>query len=73
MTQISIQDLKKKKKNQAFFRSIAILESPQLGIVKEIKSMICTIVLKRPKNKSFVRDFFLHRKRKGSLMDIQTH
>ena len=47
------------KKKSGFFRSITILELPQLGIVKkEIKIMICTVVLKRPKNKPSVRDFF---------------
>ena len=57
MTQVSIQDVFLKK--SGFFRSITILESPQLGIKKkEIKIIVCKIVLKRPKNKPFARDFF---------------
>ena len=57
MTQVSIQDVFLKK--SGFFRSITILESPQLGIKKkEIKIIVCKIVLKQPKNKPFARDFF---------------
>ena len=64
MTQVSIQNVFLEKKS-GFFRSMTILESPQLGIKKEIKIIVCKIVLKQPKSKSFVRDFFFVRNKRA--------
>ena len=64
MTQVSIQDVFLEKKS-GFFRSMTILESPQLGIKKEIKIIVCKIVLKQPESKSFVRDFFFVRNKRA--------
>ena len=58
MIQLNIKDVFLKK--SGFFRSITIVESPQLGILKEIK-IICKIVLMKSKNKPFVREFFFIR------------
>ena len=59
MIQLNIKDVFFKKKS-GFFRSITIFESPQLGILKEIK-IICKIVLMQSKNKPFLREFFFIR------------